>query len=346
MENEKSQELLTASRMEAMLMCPRRHYWRYEIGLQPDVDGKALRFGSAWHDAMEARTQGQNFEMALAIAVEGKEFDELTIATLSAMLAAYYKIYETNEIVKELHPEVKFETPISGSRVFKAAGKLDGLGVLQDDRQVLVERKTTGDSIAPDSDYWLRLRANSQLYQYVLAARAEGWNIEHVLYDVVRKPGLAPKQVPVLDENGLKIVLDDVGERCYNEKGKPRQSTAGLPDSYKLQITMETPDEFSKRLYEDIMSRPEFYFCRREVPILDCDLEEFEYNRVQVARMILDRRRQEKNMDKPDRAWPRHVNGLICPFCPYSSFCLQNISVNPSQPPAGFKVGEIHNELN
>jgi hypothetical protein len=254
-------------------------------------------------------------------------------------------VYEGKEQIKSLISEVPFETAIDGSRKFKAAGKIDGIGVMNDDRQVLVERKTTSDSLSPDSEYWLRLRANSQIYQYVTAAREKGWNIEHIIYDVVRKPGIQPKQIPLLDENGLKIVLDDVGERCFLKDGKPRQSTTGLPDSYKLQSREETPEEFSKRLYEDIMSRPEFYFCRREVPVLDCDLEEFQFNRVQVARMILDRRRQEKNMERADRAWPRHVNGLICPFCPYSSFCLQNISVNPGQPPAGFKIGAIHSEL-
>ena len=345
MESEKTQELLTASRMESMLMCPRRHYWRYEVGLVAETDSNALRFGTAWHDAMEARTQGQPFEMALAIAVEGKEFTELQIATLAGMLSAYYKIYDGKEIVRELIPEVSFETPISGSRVFKAAGKIDGIGVLNDDRQALVERKTTGDSLAPDSEYWLRLRANSQIYQYVTAAREKGWNIEQVIYDVVRKPGIQPKQIPTLDENGLKIVLENVsGSRAFLKDGKPRQSAG---EGFTLQSREETPEEFSKRLYEDIMSRPDFYFCRREVPVLDCDLEEFQYNRVQVARMILDRRRQAKNVERPERAWPRHVNGLVCPFCPYSSFCLQNISVCISEPPAGFKITQdIHSELN
>ena len=294
-------QLLTASRMNAMLACPRRHYWRYEVGLRRAVSGMALRFGSAWHRAMEARWQGKDLEELIVAAFSEDSFDEITVATLTGLLAAYFETYRFDE-VREIHPEVEFSVPIRHSRTFAAAGKIDGLAVLDDGRLALVEHKTTGSSIAPDSDYWLRLRADLQILQYVGAARALGWDISLVLYDVARKPAI-----------------------------KQRKE--------------ETPAEFGERLRTDALARPEFYFARREVPVLDQDLEEFEAMRVQVARMILDRRREQRTAASPERAWPRYVNGLVCPGCEFASFCLQNVVPDTKTPPAGYAVGRAHTEL-
>jgi hypothetical protein len=343
MENEKIKELLTASRMESFLSCPRRHYWRYEIGLQANVDAMALRFGSAWHRAMEARWKNQNADMAFDAGIGNQEFDELTVATFAAMLGAYCKHYGDADRM-EIIPEVEFNHEIAGSRTFQAAGKIDGIGILADGRHVLIEHKTTSADVSADSDYWIRLRANHQIYQYVVAARHAGWDIQSIIYDVVRKPAIRPKEVPILDENGAKIVIEnETGNRAFNKNGSPRQ-TGG--EGFTVQSRTENAEEFGRRLEEDCLARPEFYFARREVPVLHDDIEEFEYNRVQVARMILDRRRQQARIQaKPERAWPRHCNGMVCPSCQYASFCLQNIGIDPNFPPPGFTVGSIHSEL-
>jgi len=337
-------ELLTASRMSSMLTCPRKHFWRYEVGLKAKEDGAALRFGSAWHTAMENRWKGRDPEECYELALEGREFDEITLATFSGLLYAYFDRYhQAEEIVAEVHPEIEFDVDLDGSRTFRAAGKIDGLGVLRDGRQALVEHKTTGTDISADSDYWLRLRADSQIFQYVSAARKMGWNIQTVIYDVVRKPMIKPKEIPLLDEAGCKIVtVDATGERATNKNGTPRQSAG---EGMTMQTRQESAEEFGERLRKDALERPEFYFARREIPVLDQDLEEFEFNRIQTSRMILDRRRQEKLVSRQERAWPRHVNGLICPFCEYRNFCLQNIQVDINCPPPGFEIAEIHSEL-
>jgi len=295
-------EILSATRMNTLLACPRRHYWRFEVGLQIDRDSDALRFGSAWHKCMEARATGATIEVAFQAAIFGKiELDELQVATLSGMLAGYYARY-ASDIVKEVHPEVEFRLPLVGSRTFDAAGKFDSLGVLHDGRLVLIEHKTCGTDIAPDSDYWLRLRGNIQIMQYVLAARALGWNIETVLYDVARKPMIRQKQG-------------------------------------------ETPDQFGNRLMEDTQARPEFYFARREVPVLDDDLREFEVQRLVVARQILCCRGEARNATKPEHGWPRNVGEMTCKYCDYAGFCLQNGAVDTAHPPAGFRIGPINPEL-
>ena len=101
--------LITSSRMGALLQCPRKHFWMFEAGLKPESDGLALRFGSAWHRATEARWNGADFDGALAAAVpENAELDELAIATLSGLLGGYFLRYQTEELVKQVHAEVQF----------------------------------------------------------------------------------------------------------------------------------------------------------------------------------------------------------------------------------------------
>jgi len=91
-------ELLTATRMATLLGCPRRHFWRYEIGLKAVTEAQALRFGTAWHAAMEARWQGLAFEAALAAAVKDVKFEEVQLATLSGLLAGYYRRHEQDTV--------------------------------------------------------------------------------------------------------------------------------------------------------------------------------------------------------------------------------------------------------
>lgn len=305
-------ELMTASRMSAMLACPRRHYWRYECGLTKEEPADALRFGSAWHRAMEALSQGQSPEDAFRAAVGEGQIDELAAATLWGLLLGYVDRYGADAAVKILHQEVEFETPIDRSRTFKAAGKIDGLGTLADGRLCVIEHKTTSSSLEPDSDYWLRLRADHQIIGYVAAARALGWDVGVVVYDVVRKPSIRPCKI-------------GRGEEAH----------------------VETPEEFGARLAGDVRLRPEFYYARREVPVLEDDLVEFEALRLQVARMILDRRSEQRRMDAatPWRAWPRHVNGMLCPGCEFAAFCLQNSIPDVAHPPSGYIVTQEHVEL-
>ena len=70
--------------MDALLTCPRKHFLRYEIGMQPAVKSEALRFGTAWHRAMEARWRGADYDGALQAAIpEGVDLDPLQCATIA-----------------------------------------------------------------------------------------------------------------------------------------------------------------------------------------------------------------------------------------------------------------------
>ena len=293
-----NKEALSATRQQALLSCPRKHYWRYEVRLKREEDAAALRFGSAWHRAMEARWQSLGFEDCLAAGIgAATELDELQVATLSGMLAGYFSRYGAGgEIVKTVHPEVPYRLTLANSRSFDTVGKIDGLGVMHDGRLALIEHKSAGEDIGPDSDYWLRLRNNPQCYEYVLAARALGWDVAVCIYDVARKPSIRQKQ-------------------------------------------SEAAEEFGARLAADTQERPDFYFARREVPIIEDDLAEYQVQRLELSRLILAFRGAARRARRPEHGWPRNIDGFACRRCDYSSFCLQNIIPNPAMPPAGFKCG-------
>jgi hypothetical protein len=247
--------------------------------------------------------------------------------------------------VQSVHPEVEFRHPIEGSRTFDAAGKIDGLAVMRDGRLALVEHKTAGFDIAPASDYWLRLRGNVQVLQYVLAARALGWDVAMVLYDVARKPMIQPMAaVPVLDENGAKVVVDAAGARVFKKDGTPRES-ADKEKGYTVQARPETNEEFCARLANDTQLRPDFYFARREMPVLDDDLAEFQVQRLVIGRSILTCRAETRAARYPEHGWPRNVGEMTCRNCEFAPFCLQNTRIDPAMPPAGFTTGGANSEL-
>lgn len=331
--------------MTTLLSCPRKHYWACEVGLCKKDTALALRLGTAWAKATEARWSGATYDAALSYALpDGVELDAFECAKVGALLAGYYLTYAKSEPVKKLHPEEKFARDyILG---FTVGGKMDGIGQLKDGRTAIIEGKTTSQSIDDHSGYWQRLRFNIQLLQYLTESRELGWDIAVIFYDVVKKPASRPlKSVTELDKDGLKIVVDKSGVRQKNKKGEWVQG-GSTAKGWTIKAHRETPFEYFERLLKDVRSRPDFYFARREVPVLDDVLEDFEEQRRGLAHLIAHFRKMEVvNLGSPERAWPRNVTDDTCNFCSFKSFCLSNTSINPNRPLEGFEVKPFNQEL-
>ena len=58
-------QLLTNSRAASFKSCRKKHWFEYEIGLRKQVDAKALRMGSAGHEALDAYKKTKNVEKAI-----------------------------------------------------------------------------------------------------------------------------------------------------------------------------------------------------------------------------------------------------------------------------------------
>lgn len=342
--------LLTYSRLATLRHCPRKHYLRYEVGLARDMAVDYLRLGAAFHRGVECHHIGKTREAAIVEALQPYSsvppgvdpYDwDIDCQIVRQLLAGHFWRYENDElelVAAEQIFRIPLRNPDTGatSRTFELAGKIDAIVRLPDGRKAVLEYKTAGEDIGPDSDYWLRLRGDAQISTYVLAARSLGHDVGVVLYDVTRKPTIRPCRIPLLDEDGHKIVLSAQGERVYTKQGTPRQ-TSDTALGYVLQTRPETPAEYGRRLLGDIGERPDYYYQRREVPRMDDDLLEFQYELWQQSQQLLETRRHGR--------WYRHVT-RDCRQCEFAGLCLNNVRVDPAAPPSGFTIlTDVHPEL-
>jgi hypothetical protein len=229
---------LTSTSQSALKKCLRLYFHRYVLKLSRIRSATPLRFGSAMHKGQELRNKGANQEAAIA----GATVDYATCPdwadpvewaveceTVKALLAGHFWRYSQDN-VQFLAVEQSFEIPLVNpdtgavSRSFTLAGKFDGLVRLPDIRTAVMEYKNVGDDIAPGSEYWLRTRADGQINQYVLGARALGHDVSTVMYDVCRKPSIRLRQNETPAQFGQRL-LDDIGERpdfYYQRREVPR----------------------------------------------------------------------------------------------------------------------------
>lgn len=368
-------QLLSNSRMGVLRQCPRKHWFRYELGLARCRTGAPLRMGSAYHTGQETKNNGGSQQDAYKAATVGyvdtPDWVEPRVwktegQTVANLLAGYFWRYENEpfqiatwippgKTEPELAVELTFKIPLvnpdtnARSRTFWIAGVIDAIVILPDGRVAVLDYKTTGDTIDPDSLFWLKLRTDPQMSLYTLAAVALGFDIACVIYDVTKKPTIKPREIPVLDPENRKIVVDSNGERVFRvnikkngdpgaHHGEPIQS-ASKEKGWTLRTRMESPDEYGQRLIDDIGDRPDYYYARREIPRLDDELATFQAELWQQAATLRDCQRNNR--------WYRNVGKWTCAFCDYTDLCLNRVGVSPDlPPPSGYEyLDNVHPEL-
>lgn len=341
---------LTHSRLGSYKTCRMKHWFEYEQGLRPREDAKALRMGAIWHLALEELANSKSLEDACQVVYSFYaappelpptlewQYEEQTILRL---LCGYQ--WRWQEQLTFHHAEMAFKLPIVNpstgfkTPTFEWAGKIDGIVDLEDGRMAVLEHKLLGEDIGPDANLWRRLQIESQVTGYILAARRLGFNTETVLYDAVRKPTIMPTEVPILDEDGKKIVLNRDGERVKNKDGKTWRQTGSADDAYFLQTRPMTPEEWGEKLANDIASRPEFYFQRREIARLDQDVERF-------AVELWDQQLDVRSSQLSGR-WYRNAGRQTCDSCGVFALCTSNWREGDPVPDRFVKLDFPHPEL-
>lgn len=331
--------------------CNRQFWIAYVMRIRPRVPSQPLRIGSAFHAGLDAKAQGASPDNAVNAAMEyystlpkwvsdATTMEEFAVEQETAyrLLMGYFWKYQDDEI-EIVATEQAFEIPIynpsTGRKIKKTcAGKIDKI-IRVNGRLMLMEHKTTGDSIDIDSDFWRPLRLDFQISRYFHAAQRLNYPVESVLYDVVHKPDIKPRKIPILDEHGLKVVLDADGNRVLLKNGKPRQS-GDESQGWTLQQRRESSDEYGERLNNDIADRPQHYYARREISRMESDLAEFDADLYAVQMQIRDSLKYGR--------WPRNVRSCRNPFpCAYLKVCDHNF--NESVPEGFVRVDDPHPEL-
>ena len=241
--------LLTNSSCGAFFQCFRLRYWKYEIGLRPEVEGLALRVGRAVHMGLDLYAQGVHIEKV--IAEVGSQYiadDPIEAVKVECLLRGHFWRYKSLAH-KVLHTELEFSVPLinpatgRASKLFRVAGKMDGIVEDTNARLFGMEHKTTGEDIGPDADFWPRLRIDRQVMIYTLAAQAMGYDVRGTLYNVIRKPTIRQKKT-------------------------------------------ESVQEYAKRLVGDIYERPDFYFQQRLIEHTPSDLDDAARDLWATAKLI------------------------------------------------------------
>lgn len=353
----KLDERVTNSQLTTAATCLRKVQIAYLYGVRPDTDAAPLRFGKAWHDALDRRAKGAGTDTNVALiraaydlSMHGPAERDEALAyereTLCVLFALYeWKWSDADKAITVLASEEAFEVPIvnpetnRASRTFTYAGKIDRRIRLMDGRVAIMENKTTAGDIAPESSYWKRLRVDTQIARYVLAARHLGHPIDTVLYDVVRKPGMRPGSVALTDADGIKVVLDANGERVRTADGKKWRQTGDTASGYVLQSRPETPEEWAKRLHAAIVENVEYYFQRREIPRTNADLEE-------ARRDLYDQTMVLASCEREDR-FPRNSSACVgFGECAYLNLCSTGWRPDDGTVPPGYvRVTDAHQEL-
>ena len=216
--------------------------------------------------------------------------DPIQAAMARALLTGYDRRWREENRALEL--ELVEETvvspltnPESGrhSRTYQVAGKLDKVARESHDRMVLFDHKTTSNSIVdPNSTYWRQLVVEGQATHYDLLCMANGLKIHRICWDVVRKPRLRPKRISKADQ---KLIQE---EGTYFGV----QVTPGLQETPPAE---ETAQLFEARLTKAIVSEPEEYFQRRNVPRTRDELLEYAEELWQIAYDIRQSRQHERH---------------------------------------------------
>jgi hypothetical protein len=344
-------QLLTHSRQDSFKVCRKKHWFSYELGVRSANDGKALRMGSAYHDGIEALSNGLSVAQAVDVvrlSYEGcpQHFDaygwEIECETVVRMICGYEWRWR-NDGIRHVAAELEFNLPLlnpatgKSTPSFNLAGKIDGIVELADGRLAVKECKLLGDSIDRDADLWQRLRIDHQISMYVLAARRLGYPVDCVLYDVGRKPTIAPTAVALLDELGVKIVNDAQGNRVKTDRGMWRQ-TGDKDRGYVLQTRPMSIDEWGDKLNNDIAERPDFYYARNEIMRLDQDLDEYASDLWEMQKTIRDAQLNAR--------WFRTVNKNTCSWCEFFGLCTTGFNIETDVLPEQFvRVENVNPEL-
>lgn len=256
--------------------------------------------------------------------------DAYSVAKAKAMLTVWSEKWATKWRDYEiLNVEHEFVFPLlnpdteAASRTFSEAGKIDVLcRHMGTGNVVVVEHKTTSEAIDPGSDYWDRLRMDTQCSKYYLAATQMNLGeVGSIIYDVLKKPGQRPAQVPTLDADGYKIVLDSSGTRIFTSNGKKPRETGDTEKGWTVQGRAETPDEYEARLLSVMRADPDAFFSQREVPRLNSDLLEYMDDAWNVGQQILYFRNKG--------LWPRNPQACkTMGTCDFFDLCCGRASVD------------------
>jgi len=274
--------------------------------IRPVSSAAALTFGRLFHEALAVWFEYPDSRLNKALgAIFVSDADELDKVVASELIIGYDARWSSEQIetvAVERSFEMPLVNPISGatSRTWIVGGKLDLL-VKVNGKIMLGEHKTSSENIIPGSVYWQRLQLDSQISTYYAGARAEGFDVEGCMYDVIGKPRIRPYKATAVEA------------RKYKKDGTLYANQHADDESLT---------EFRTRLHADIAENPDQYYQRGEVYR---NYEEERLAACDLWQLALNIRACEKS-----NAWPRNPDGCwkYQRACDYWPVCIGERSID------------------
>lgn len=292
--------LLTASRLRAYRRCNRLERFLYIDGWRAVREDENLSFGTLWHLAMEwwwlahkENRRSDALDVAMA-GIAGKAKDPFAQVKCEEMLRVYDALNRSHEY-EVLGTEMEWRAPLINpdtmrkSETWRLAGKIDLLLRDREGRIIICDHKTSSQDISPGSDYWADLVMDTQISAYFLGAEALGFQPDHWLHDVAKKPGQKP------------LLATPAESRKYTKDGR-LYATQRESD--------ESPEEYRVRVRQALAEAPTSYFVQQTIPRLESQIRAFLAETWQLGRSMRENHLAGRSIPNPDSC---HSFGR-CPF--------------------------------
>lgn len=189
--------------------------------------------------------------------------DWVMAATIRGLMVGYDARWsQVQTEIQLVECEQCFTAPLTNidtgriSRTYTTAGKLDKI-VIEQGKKKLVDHKTTSSDISdPTSSYWRQLAVDSQASHYELLLLQNGVTLDGIVWDVVRKPGIRPKQI------AAKTLKQLQSEAVYCGFNVSTDTLSWLAEGNDR----ENGELYGYRVAEECVNDPDKYFARRSNP--------------------------------------------------------------------------------
>ncbi len=151
------------------------------------------------------------------------------------------------------------------SKTYRVAGMLDVVGMHGGSR-VLIDHKTTSQGIeGVNESYWRQLAVEGQVSHYQLLQWLYGEKVDYALWDVMRKPQIAPRNMT----KAVRAHIVSVGRYCDEPVSDETKQIVEIQirenyELYEIRLT-----------HECTVERPEWFFQRRTIPRMDHEITEY-----------------------------------------------------------------------
>lgn len=191
--------------------CQKKYYWRYIRGLTPHRKSTALTLGSIIHLAFNMYYNGFSDEEVVKYitTVSDEEIAKASPDVVESLVIMKYTLLGMwmyypkdlavfTKIVSEMEITIKF---MYGVRLIL---KVDGL-VTADGKIWIRELKTSGLSYG---QFERKCEVSPQASLYTYALRRQGFDVQGILFDYIKKPLLRKSVKEDKDQFGYRIMMD------------------------------------------------------------------------------------------------------------------------------------------